>query len=287
MRLALITDQHFGPRAHFAGTLRKLSDRAASLCQLFVERMNTLTKPDLVINLGDVVEDESPELDRLRYEQFLQIMQQLTCPILHVAGNHDSKHLSDETLATLTRAPGSLYYSQDSAGFHLIVLRSVERTGRDVRLPDEQLEWLADDLERTTLPALLFVHHPLSDMQLDGNRWFEKAPQLCRVANRRAVREVIEQSGKVRAVFNGHAHWNHLDLVAGVPYVTLQSLIENVDDDAPGRPAASHAIVDASSHRIVVTIEGLEPARYQFDSPRTRARAPARSAAHGETSPFK
>ena len=41
-----------------------------------------------------------------------------------------------------------------------------------------------------------------------------------------------QQSGKVAAELSGHAHWNHLDLVAGIPYVTLQSLIENVHEDA-------------------------------------------------------
>ena len=71
--------------------------------------------------------------------------------------------------------------------------------------------------------------------------------------------------GDVRAVFNGHLHWNHLDVIAGIPYVTVQSLIENLDDDAPGRPAAAHALVRVSKKRIVVEIEGAERCRYQFE----------------------
>ena len=78
---------------------------------------------------------------------------------------------------------------------------------------------------------------------------------------------MIENSGKVRAVFNGHAHWNHLDVVNGIPYVTLQSLIENVDDDAPGRAAAAHAVVDISAKRVSVNVFGEHPAHYQFDGP--------------------
>ena len=66
-------------------------------------------------------------------------------------------------------------------------------------------------------------------------------------------------------MFNGHLHWNHLDVIRGVPYVTLQSLVENLDDDAPGRAAAAHAIVRVSRRRVVVEIEGTERARYQFD----------------------
>ena len=62
---------------------------------------------------------------------------------------------------------------------------------------------------------------------------------------RRAPADLRAESGRVRAVFNGHLHWNHLDVIAGIPYVTVQSLIENLDDDAPGRPAAAHAVVRA------------------------------------------
>jgi Icc protein len=34
------------------------------------------------------------------------------------------------------------------------------------------------------------------------------------VRERKALRRILEASGKVLAVFNGHLHWNHLDLVA-------------------------------------------------------------------------
>ena len=34
---------------------------------------------------------------------------------------------------------------------------------------------------------------------------------------RAELRRVFEQSGRVQAVFNGHLHWNHLDVIAGHP----------------------------------------------------------------------
>ena len=264
MRLALFTDQHFGPAASFGGKLRKLSHDAAALTERFVATVNRDFEPDVVVNLGDVIEDESSELDELRYGQFLQILETLTCPVEHVIGNHDSVNLSDARLSQMLETH-ALYRSVDVAGVHLVVLRSVERKDQDVRLPDEQLSWLAADLGQTSLPTLVCVHHPLSDLDLTGNRWFEKAPHICRVSNRRDVREILERSGKVRAVFNGHAHWNHLDVIRGIPYVTLQSLVENVDDDAPGRAAAAHAVVEVSAKRLLIDIFGEQPAHYQFD----------------------
>jgi hypothetical protein len=60
-------------------------------------------------------------------------------------------------------------------------------------------------------------------------------------------------------------HWNHLDVIAGIPYITLQSLIENLDDDAPGRAAAAYAICDLDDRRLVVTVYGAEQQRYQLE----------------------
>jgi Icc protein len=59
-------------------------------------------------------------------------------------------------------------------------------------------------------------------------------------------------------------HRNHLDVIRGIPYVTIQSLIENLDEDAPGRPAASYAVATIADERMVVRVHGNDPARYQF-----------------------
>ena len=109
------------------------------------------------------------------------------------------------------------------------------------------------------------MHHTASEQDVTNNRWFYRAPHLCKIVERRRLRRIIEASQKVVAVFNGHLHWNHFDLCEGIPYITLQSLIENLDDDAPGRPAAAHAVCRLSDKRLIVEIEGNDPARYQIE----------------------
>ena len=269
--LALVSDLHFGPEARFQGKLRKLTHHAAALTRAFVARMNDEVKPDLVVNLGDDIEDESPELDRARYAECIGILKGLDCEVVHVAGNHDTAHLSAAELraiwgdrAEAAPEPDRLHHSFDRAGLHLVVLHTRERKDHDVSVGEEQLAWLERDLAATTLPTLVFMHHGAADQDLAGNRWFDGSPHICLVRERRALRAIFEASGRVLAVFNGHLHWNHLDLVGGVPYVTLQSLVENLDDDAPGRPAAAHAVVRVHPKRVVVEVEGAERARYQF-----------------------
>jgi hypothetical protein len=229
--------------------------------------MNGSFRPDLVVNLGDVIEDQDAEADRRNYSEFLSILGGLTAPVLHVAGNHDGVHLSDGDLGELwgRGRDGPLFYAQSLGPFTLVVLRTVETKGRGVEIPYTQLAWLDAELGVVDRPVIVLMHHPASDMHLEGNRWFEGAPHLCRLANRKALRSVLQRSGKVAAVFNGHVHWNHLDIVAGVPYVTVQSLIENVDDDAPGRAASAWALAELKNRELSVHVVGEHPQRYQFD----------------------
>jgi Icc protein len=265
VRFALITDEHFGPKAFFDGKLRKLSHEAPRLTREFVERMNQVERPDLVVNLGDVVEDDTRDADRERYAEFVQILSGLDAPVLHVAGNHDQIGLTEDDLRELWGHEGPLYYSRDIGGVHFAILNTLELKDVVIRLPEEQLAWLTDDLAKASAPVVVLMHHPASEQDLAGNRWFEKAPHICRLAERKELRRVIEQSGKVVAVFNGHVHWNHLDVIENIPYVTLQSLIENLDEDAPGRPAASHAVCDLEPRRLSVRVSGAENLRYQFE----------------------
>lgn len=265
MRFALISDEHFGKAAYFQGKLRKLTAHAPKLCQSFVQRMNQEVKPDLVINLGDVIEDESRARDLEHYGQFIDILSELDSPVLHVAGNHDQVNLSDTDLRGLWHHDGPLHYGRDVGGVHFSVLRTIEIADQAIHLPEEQIAWLERDLAQTALRSIVLMHHPASEMRLEGNRWFEKRPHVCRVAERRDFQRVVSAAPNVVAVFNGHVHWNHLDVIAGVPYITLQSLVENLDDDAPGRAAAAHAVADLDERRLVVRVAGAEPVRYQVE----------------------
>ncbi len=264
MRIAFITDMHFGPQGTFEGKLRKLSHLAGPLLAEAIEHFNEIEKPEIIVNLGDVVQDAEREQDLTEYRRFLEIMGTAHAPILHVAGNHDLINMTEDDLRTLWDHVGSLHYSRDVGGLHLCVLQSVETTGVKVHLPQDQVAWLREDLARATLPTVVLIHHPLADMNLEGNRWFERFPHLCLVDNRHEVRNVILTSHKVVAVFNGHAHWHNIDLVGGIPFVTLQSLTENLDDDAPGRPARAAAVVDIEREVFQLRVTGAEPRRFGY-----------------------
>jgi 3',5'-cyclic-AMP phosphodiesterase len=273
LTLALCTDLHFGREALYKGKLRKLSAQAGPLLRAFVERMNVEVDPAFIVNLGDDIEDESREVDRARYTECVDILAEAKADLVHVAGNHDTIHLTESELLEIwakredgLQKPKCLFYSFDKGGLHFVVMHTREEKDRSITVGKDQLGWLTRDLALSSTESIVFMHHSAADQHLVGNRWFEGRPNICLVRERKELRNILEAAPKkVLAVFNGHLHWNHLDVIRGIPYVTLQSLIENLDEDAPGRPAAAHAIVRLQRSRIVVEIEGAEPARYQFD----------------------
>lgn len=289
LTLALVTDIHFGPEARFEGKLRKLTNDAPSLLTAFAERMRSEVRPDLVVNLGDDIEDESLELDRERYLRVGELLRAAGCDVLNVAGNHDTIHLQPADLrkawgpASLPSLVGlTLYGSCDRNGVHLVTLHTHEVKDESVSVDEAQIAWLERDLSATSLPVVVLMHHSCADQVLTGNRWFEGRPHICLVRERKRLRALFERSGKVVAVINGHLHWNQLTVHEGIPYVTVQSLIENLNEDAtpthPGRAANAHAIVrvEPSPTRVRVQIEvhGAETARYQLVQRREAERGP-------------
>lgn len=267
LTLGFVTDLHFGPAAYHDGKLRKLTHHAAELTRGVVKAMNEVVKPDVLFNLGDDIEDESRDADLARYAECQSILRTARAELLNVAGNHDTIHLTRDDLAKVWKREGPLFYSVDRGGHHLAVLHTIERKDQDVRIPHAQLEWLAADLAKTSLPVIVLMHHSASEQDLDDSFWFKGLAHLALVQERAELRKILEESKKVRAVFNGHVHRNHLDVINGIPYVTFQSLIENLDEDAPGRPAAAYGVVKVDRTRITVRVHGNDPARYQFDAP--------------------
>ncbi len=258
LTLGFVTDLHFGPEARFEGKLRKMTARAAELARKVVREMNDVHRPDYLVNLGDDIEDESHDVDLERYAECQSILRSSAAPLINVAGNHDTIHLKASELNTSWgRDPHApLHYSLELAGWHVVVLHTVERIGVDVRVAAAQIRWLQSDLAASPRPTLVFMHHSASDQDLTDSRWFSKAPHLALVKNRAELRATFEASGNVRAVFNGHVHRHNIDVIRGIPYVTFQSLIENLDDDAPGRAAEAHAIVRLSASKVLVRTLG-------------------------------
>ena len=123
MRLAAITDLHFGRASPYRGVDRKLTGHAPALTAAFVDEMNRRVRPDFVIVLGDVIEDESPRVDLDNYREAAEILSRLDMPVRYVYGNHDLVNLTHGQLLAISGETG-LNSSFDVDGWHLVRLHS-------------------------------------------------------------------------------------------------------------------------------------------------------------------
>lgn len=253
MKFAILTDIHLGPEGYYKGILRRISKDVKIFLDDFVDEMNNSVKPEFVVILGDLVNDVDEATDKNNIDYIVKLLNKLECPVYYVAGNHDLKNISEDELVNLFNQK-KLYYSFDSGSFHFIVLFSRVSENRTIWIPEEQKEWLKQDLNKTDKKSVVFVHHGLADQDLTGNPWFEGRPENCLIANRKEIRNIFSESNKVIASFNSHLHWDKQDIHDNIPYFTIQSLTENEDDK--GIASETHAVVNIEDNKVNVDIKG-------------------------------
>lgn len=262
MKFGIISDIHVGTENEHKGVFRKLSRHSLDLLENFIETMNREVKPSFVVNLGDAISDRSHDVDVSNYKDVLRRLSRLNCPVYHVIGNHEQWGMPENELLSFVERE-HLYYSFDSDDYHGVVLFSRDPERTEITIDDEQAAWLEHDLKGTDKKTVVFVHHVLSDQDVTGNFWFDGNPGRMLIRNRSKIRQLFEKSGKVVAIFNGHTHWNRMDVHNHIPYFTIQSLVENFNnDDVPG---SCYAVIEVGRKSIDVNVFGQDKEHFHYD----------------------
>lgn len=221
VRVGLVTDLHYADKApagtrHYRETLAKLEEAAKQFQQ---------DRPDHVVELGDFIDAaDSVEVEKGYLKRINKDFSALPGKKHYVLGNHCVYTLTKEEFLEGVGQKKS-YYSFDAGGFHFVVLDACFRSdgqpyGRknfqwtDPNIPEEQVEWLAANLKAATDRTIVFVHQRLDVSNVYG------------VKNAAQVRKVLEDSGKVLAVFQGHSHENDLRDINGIHYCVHRAMIE-------------------------------------------------------------
>lgn len=221
VRIGMVTDLHYADKLpagsrHYRELLAKLEEAAKHFQK---------DKPDFVVELGDLIDAaESVEVEKKYLATINKEFAALPGDKHYVLGNHCVTTLTkDEFLDGVGQKKQN--YSFDRGGFHFVVLDACFRNdgtayGRDnfkwndANIPEEQVEWLRADLKATTGKTIVFAHQRL-DVKNDYG-----------VKNAEQVRKVLEDSGKVLAVFQGHSHKNDLKDINSIHYCTLVAMVE-------------------------------------------------------------
>jgi alkaline phosphatase len=221
MKVGLVTDLHYAdkdPRGsrHYRETPEKLAEAAQKFAK---------DKPEFIVELGDFIDAADSVETELGYLKRINHDFSAICKNRHhVLGNHCVYTLTKQEFLDGVGQKKS-YYSFDSGAFHFVVLDSCFRSdgqpyGRknfvwtDPNIPAAEVDWLKADLSKTPKKTIVFAHQRLDVSNHYG------------VKNAPAVRKVLEESGKVLTVFQGHSHKNDLKDIGGIHYCTLVGMIE-------------------------------------------------------------
>ncbi len=225
----LITDLHYADKPP-AGSrhYRDTPDKLARAAEQFAS-----AKLDFVVELGDFIDAADSVKTELGYlKRINRDFAAISKNRHYVLGNHCVDMLKKEEFLDGIEKENS-YYSFDSRGVHFVVLDACFRSdgesyGRknfqwtDPNIPAAELEWLADDLQTTSSPTVVFAHQ-----RLDVANHYA-------VKNAVAVRRMFEESGKVLAVFQGHSHKNDHKEIGGIHYCTMVAMVEGSGVDSNG-----------------------------------------------------
>lgn len=221
LRVGLVTDLHHADKPpagtrHYRESAQKLAEAGEHFQQF---------KVDFVVELGDLIDAaDSVETEQNYLTTINKQFAAISKDRHYVLGNHCVDTLKKEEFLGGVEQERS-YYSFDRNGIHFVVLDACFRNdgqpyGRknskwnDANIPAAELEWLEGDLKANDKPVIVFAHQRL-DVSTDHG-----------VKNCPEVRRLLEASGKVRVVFQGHSHQNDLKDIAGIHYLTLVAMVE-------------------------------------------------------------
>ena len=226
VRFGYITDCHYA--AHIKPSLLRHYADGLGKMDVFVAKMNELGV-DFVVEGGDFKDLGRTREESIRYlREIEERFAAFKGPRYHVLGNHDHDNLSkEEFLANVSnegQPSAKAFYSFVRNGVKFIVLDACYRpdgtpycrgkfSWKQAFLPAEQLEFLKAELASASGPCVPILHQ-----QLD-------AENETRIRNAEEVREMLEASGKVKLVVQGHLHEGSFREINGIGYFTSSASV--------------------------------------------------------------
>lgn len=267
-RIVFFSDLHYAPEKPVNnGSIidRKLIEYAQPILEKLIDKINYEIKPDLVINLGDLIEDfNNHDQDLVNLNYIWNKFEQIQPAFYSCIGNHDLRSMSSRKEVETIMGYNHSTFSFDISGMHIVIL------GTDVNntigtqsggilktqfISQEDLEWLQEDLDKNILPTIICIHFGVADDDMKGNWWFESCPNDALLANREQLKDILKQFPQILGVFSGHQHWTKYIKEKGISYYILGSLTENIKDD--GVPDGVYFIVDFDGKKLTVHEEHI------------------------------
>lgn len=244
LKLVIFSDLHYAPeRPINNGSVidRKLTDYALPLLEKLTEKINHEIKPDVIFNLGDLVEDFNDKAKDLINIKFIwDKFKAFKFPFYSLIGNHDLRSMDRRQEVENIFEYKHSTFSVDINGYHFVLLgldvnteqgRACGGIFKTQFISEEDLTWLKNDLNNNKLPVIVLSHYGIAEDKMKGNWWFEKNPEHALLGNRKELKEILKADKNLIAVFSGHQHWTKSYIEDGINYYVIGSMTENINDD--------------------------------------------------------
>ncbi|MCV9967249.1 metallophosphoesterase [Pararhizobium sp. BT-229] len=249
MKIVQITDTHLSPnKTHFNGNWEPLLDWIFQ------------TGADLVIHTGDLTVDGADQEDDITFS--MDLMRQLSMPVLIVPGNHDVGHLpgSDQPvdaarLERWRRLAGPDYWVSDHGNWRLIGLNSLLLGHGDTE-EAAQFTWLEEVLAaRDGRRVAIFTHKPLF---VDDAHEGDTGYWSIRPAPRQRLYDLLA-AHDVALFASGHLHWawkGTLENTALVWGPSSAFIIDKLEREMPGERVVG-AVIHTLGEEVMSEIVAL------------------------------
>jgi 3',5'-cyclic AMP phosphodiesterase CpdA len=204
--LVQITDTHILPPGEL---LYGVTDTAAHLRETILQINRMRPEPDLLLITGDLIEGPC----EASYQHFIELIKPLEIPVYVIPGNHDDPQMMIKEFADTPYFPTSddtFQYTIEDSAYRVLALNS-HADGTELPEFDEmRLAWLRDQLEQSSTPVLIAIHHPpltagIELIDMGGSEWFQ------------GLKFLLQGYPQVRLVICGHCHIDLSGRIGHVP----------------------------------------------------------------------
>ncbi len=212
-----------------------------------IKAFNETDQLNFTVGLGDLIDNDFKSFNDLK-----PTLQKSKVPIHHVIGNHDYSIEDNEIklVPDQLNMPGRYYFFKKE-GWYFIFLDGYELTTKAIDsklkaettrmlnkiksegkpnahtwnggISNKQLNWFENvlkDAKKQNSSAIVFCHYPIRPFS--GHCLW----------NSDEVVAILENSGCVKAWFNGHNHDGNYTIENGIHYVNFKGMVETPNENA-------------------------------------------------------
>lgn len=198
-----------------------------------IDRIKALPQlPDIVVASGDLADSGAAS----EYRRLKSQLDRLNMPYTVMPGNHDTRAGLREVFGNTPALPvasgGYLQYTIELPELRVICLDTLDEGKESGWLCMDRLDWLHDQLAASSLPAMIFLHHPPFDCGIPGM-------DRIKLGNPDALSALLKANKQVIGLACGHVHRSVFTQWADIPACICPSPAHQIHlDMRPASPLA-------------------------------------------------